>query len=70
MGDYFYMAPRQKVWWQKMASKQSRWQREVGDVTRPIATHDQSNIYHFQKQIVEKLTTQARITHDMYHVLL
>jgi hypothetical protein len=27
----------------------------------PIATNDQSNIYHFKKQTMEKLTSQARI---------
>jgi hypothetical protein len=36
----------------------------------PIATNDQSNIYHFKKQTVEKLTTQARNTHDLHQVLL
>jgi hypothetical protein len=32
-----------------------------GDVTRPIATNDHSNIYHFKKQTVEKLISQTRI---------
>jgi hypothetical protein len=41
-----------------------------GDVTRPVATNNQSKTYHFKKQIVEKLTSQARITHDMHRVLL
>jgi hypothetical protein len=35
-----------------------------------VATNDQSNIYHFKKQTVEKLTSQARDTHDMHRVLL
>jgi hypothetical protein len=32
-----------------------------GDITRPIATNDQSHIYHFKIQTMEKLTSEARI---------
>jgi hypothetical protein len=61
MDGYFCMAPNQKVWWQKMVTKQSRSQQAKRDITRPIATNDQSNIYHFKKPTMEKLTSQARI---------
>jgi hypothetical protein len=70
MYAYFCMVPSKKVWWQKIGTKTI--QRATGRRRphRPIATNDQSNIYHFKKQTVEKLTSQARITHDMHHVLL
>jgi hypothetical protein len=61
MDGYFCMALSQNVWRQKMSPKQSRYQQAGGDITRPIATNNQSNIYHFKKQIVEKLTSQAKI---------
>jgi hypothetical protein len=38
--------------------------------TGPFGTNDQNNIYNLKKQIVEKLTSQARNTHDMHRVLL
>jgi hypothetical protein len=40
------------------------------DIIRPVAFNDQSNIYHFKKQTVKKLTSEAKITHDMHQVLL
>jgi hypothetical protein len=53
-----------------MMLKQSRYEWEVGDVKRTIASNDQSNIYHFKKQNVDKLTSQARNTNDLHRVLL
>jgi hypothetical protein len=70
MDGYFCMAPRQKVWWQKMAPTQSKLQRVGEDVTRPVATNDQINIYHLKKQTIEKLNSQARNTHNLNRVLL
>jgi hypothetical protein len=40
------------------------------DVTRFVATNDQSKIHYFKKQTVEKLTSQARSTNDLHRVLL
>jgi hypothetical protein len=51
MDDYFCMPPSQKVWWQKMAPKQPMYQQAGGDITRLIATNDQSNIYHFKNKL-------------------
>jgi hypothetical protein len=45
MDNYFYMEPSPKVWRQKMAPKQSSSQQTFVDVTRLIATNDQSKIY-------------------------
>jgi hypothetical protein len=40
------------------------------DVTRLVATNNQSKIHHFKKQTVEKLTSQARSTNNWHRVLL